>query len=111
MKEWLPRGYSFLAPWYDFTACVCSLGIIPHAQRTLLQALPQRHNLLIVGGGTGSCLRFLPWERMDGLVTFVDVAPGMIRRARHVALTLGVANRVRFLQKPIEQEGGLPAGA
>ncbi len=103
MKGWLPRGYSLLAPWYDFTACVCSWGGIPHAQRTLLQALPQVHDLLIVGGGTGSCLRFLPWERMDGLVTFVDIAPGMIRRAHGVALTLGVANRVQFLQQPVEQ--------
>jgi len=103
MMERLPFGYSLLAPGYDISAWACSLGALPHAQRILLHALPEVHNLLIVGGGTGLCLRSLPWERVDGQVTFVDIAPGMIRRARRVAQTLGVARRIQFFQKRAEQ--------
>lgn len=103
MRERLPRGYSLLAPGYDMAACVGSLGAIPQAQRALLRILPPIDDLLIVGGGTGLCLRFLPWERIKGQVTFVDIAPGMMQRARRVAQALGIAERLQFLQQGIEQ--------
>lgn len=102
MTERLPFGYSFLAPGYDVAARVCSLGAIPDAQRTVLRALPAVRDLLIIGGGTGSCLRFLPWERIRGQVTFVDISPGMMRRAQRVAYALGVAERLWFLQERVE---------
>ncbi|MGE0681354.1 MAG: class I SAM-dependent methyltransferase [Candidatus Binatia bacterium] len=102
MKRRLPWGYSLLAPGYDVAARVGSLGAIPQAQGALLRLLPPIYNLLIVGGGSGLCLRFLPWERVTGRVTFVDIAPGMMQRARHVAQALGVAERIQFLQQSVE---------
>jgi ubiquinone/menaquinone biosynthesis C-methylase UbiE len=103
MRRRLSYGYSVLAPGYDVAAHLGSLGAIPQAQRILLRRLPPIYNLLIVGGGTGWCLRFLPWERVKGQVTFVDIAPGMMRRAQRVAQALGVAERIQFLQRGIEQ--------
>lgn len=105
MTRRIPFGYSLLAPMYDIAARVGSLGAIPEAQRALLQALPVIHDLLIVGGGSGLCLRFVPWERVSGRVTFVDIAPGMLRKARRAAQALGIAERIQFLQEGVEAVG------
>ena len=102
MTRRIPFGYSLLAPVYDVAANIGSLGAIPEAQRELLHALPEIQDLLIVGGGSGLCLRFVPWERVSGEVTFVDIAPGMLRKARHIGRRLGVAERVRFVQSDVE---------
>lgn len=79
------RRYSLYAPGYDFAA-----RLLTAPRRAAVGSLRLRpgERLLIVGCGTGLDLDFVP---RGVVVTGLDIAPGMLARARTRAARLGHA--------------------
>ena len=87
---WNRTRYQLYAPIYDAVARPLERGRERAIERLDLQP---GERVLILGGGTGSDLRYLP---DDVQVTAIDAAPAMVRRTRERAGALGREVDVRL---------------
>lgn len=98
---WNRTRYQLYAPVYDWLATPWEAGRKRAIERLDLQP---GERILILGGGTGNDLEYLPAESE---VTVVDLSPAMIRRTRERAehLDLDVDARVGDAQSlPFEED-------
>lgn len=82
MKHQGGGNYDYLASSYDLLAKVAFGGAIQSVQLNLLNYLPLRPNILILGGGTGFILPHIFSRRPHAQVDFVDPSVNMIGMAR-----------------------------
>lgn len=71
-----------ISTWYDWLARAFSGNTILKSQLSLLERIPPRSRVLILGGGTGEILPYLFHEVKGIEVWFVDASSAMINRAR-----------------------------
>jgi tRNA (cmo5U34)-methyltransferase len=72
-----------LAPVYDFLGTIAFAGQLHASQRALLQAVPPRQRVLVIGGGTGRFLGEFLTHDTQADVVYVDPSAAMLARARH----------------------------
>ena len=86
------NSFNLLAPIYDFLSKLVFGVTLQKAQIQFLGELNSSHSILILGGGTGEILEFLPECQS---VTFIDKSEKMVRRAKR----RNSASLVEFIQK------------
>ncbi|GAC1308390.1 MAG: hypothetical protein NVSMB24_21980 [Mucilaginibacter sp.] len=102
----MPANYNNSAWFYDRLSRLVYGRALIKAQIYLLQFIPERTNVLIVGGGTGWILDELSRVHPSGLkVTYVEVASNMMARSKK--RNTGT-NQVIFIGDAIEN-ASLPA--
>jgi ubiquinone/menaquinone biosynthesis C-methylase UbiE len=85
-----------LARYYDTIAGLVYWGAIQKSQLTFLDQIKRRSNVLIVGGGTGWILNYLPSECAS--VTYIEPSREMMKFSRNRKVNFPV----KFIQSPIE---------
>jgi ubiquinone/menaquinone biosynthesis C-methylase UbiE len=96
----MKRNYDTVAFFYDRLARLVLGASVAKAQLYLLQFIPAKARLLIVGGGTGWVLEEIVRIHPAGLdIIYVDAAAQMIRLAKKRAVG---GNRVTFIASPVE---------
>lgn len=80
----ISRGFDLLAPVYDRLAGLVFGKAILNAQSYWLCLIPPGSRVLILGGGTGKILHYLPGVPLK--VFFLDISAGMIRKAKQRVL-------------------------
>jgi ubiquinone/menaquinone biosynthesis C-methylase UbiE len=102
----MPANYNNSAWFYDELSRLVYGRALINAQVYLLQFIPAKANVLIVGGGTGGILDELSRVHPSGLkITYVEVASKMMARSKK--RNTG-SNRVVFINDAIENVS-LPA--
>lgn len=92
-----PVDFSNLSSIYDLLGSCAFFGALHRSQTHFLKDLKPASHALIVGGGTG---RFLVDLLKSGKVehlTYVDISPGMISRAKKKVSSLGFEHKVEFI--------------
>ena len=89
--------FSILSPIYDFLGILAFQGTLHRSQLFLLNELKQSQNALIIGGGTGRFLVDLMKSGKVDKVTYVDISPGMIKKAESKIKKLASSDRVSFI--------------
>ena len=96
----MPANYNNSAWFYDRLSRLVYGRALIKAQVYLLQFLPARSNILIVGGGTGWILEEIARIHPSGLqITYVEVAAGMMARSKK--RNIG-GNKIIFITDAIE---------
>ena len=72
----------YIAPIYDGLVKLIFGNSLSNATNYFLSRVPPQSKILIVGGGTGQLLEVLNESASGSHVTFLDVAPAMITRAK-----------------------------
>ena len=95
------NNYNKIAKYYDFISRLVFQKSIVNAQVALLKSVPEKSNILIVGGGTGWILEELAKVHQAGLVvTYVEISSAMIELARQRDYR---QNKVYFIHQPVEE--------
>ena len=89
--------FSVLAPIYDLLGSVVFMGALHKSQVELIQHIPNSEKVLILGGGTGKFLVDLLKANSFKSVTYVDVSPGMISKAKKKLKRLDTGTEVNFI--------------
>lgn len=74
--------FSRLAPVYDLLGELAFAGALRRSQTCFTGELPACRRVLIIGGGTGGFLIELLKTKEVDVVDYVDISPGMIKKAR-----------------------------
>jgi ubiquinone/menaquinone biosynthesis C-methylase UbiE len=94
-------NYNSIAPFYDFLSKAVFGTAIVNAQRFLIQMIPPKSIVLIVGGGTGWILEEICKVHQEGLqIVYVEPSEKMIAisRKRNAA-----GNKVSFINDAIPE--------
>lgn len=86
----LSRGYTQLAPFYDFLAKRLIGTCIQESQLHYIHYLSSRRKLLLLGGGTGWILPAIERVNPQLEIHYIDASPGMITRARRNPTLLNI---------------------
>lgn len=89
--------FSRLAGIYDLLGLLTFCGALHRSQVYFLSSLHQCQRALIMGGGTGKFLIDLLKSGKVDKVTYVDISPGMIVKARRKVQSRGLLSRVEFI--------------
>ena len=89
--------FSILSPIYDFLGNLAFQGTLHRSQLFLLNDLKQSQNALVIGGGTGRFLVDLLKSGKVDKVTYVDISPGMIKKAESKIKKLAGGDKVNFI--------------
>lgn len=76
----MKNNFNAVAPFYDAVARLVFGNKLKKIQQHYLTELPKEGNVLILGGGTGEILEWLP-ESQNLSVTYVELSAGMLKRA------------------------------
>ena len=89
--------FSILASFYDFLGLLMFQGALHKSQIYFLNKLSSPSKVLVLGGGTGKFLIDLLKSNEVQDVTYVDISPGMIKKARGKVKNLGFEGKVNFI--------------
>ncbi len=78
-RERMPSNFNRIAPFYDLLLWVVFGQRVWHAQRHFIDRVKPNDAVLILGGGTGKILDWLP---ADAAITYVEQSAAMIKRAK-----------------------------
>lgn len=78
------KGFTFLAPIYDYLAEAVFQGRIIKSQSAFFNIIAPDSKILILAGGTGRILRSLDALGVPLYVDFVDISEGMLRKAKKI---------------------------
>ncbi|PCH97435.1 MAG: hypothetical protein COB85_02745 [Bacteroidetes bacterium] len=103
-REKIKRGFNFIAPYYDFCSNLIFGKSILSAQSLYFNSVKESHSILILGGGTGKILLPLAKEANFKSLTFLDISPGMIDKARHLCISNGLnaESKIEFMEGSTE---------
>jgi tRNA (cmo5U34)-methyltransferase len=76
------RGYDLLTPFYDVMTSIVFGGSLHKAQIHYLRDIPAHAKVLVLGGGTGQWLKQASLRNREPNITYIDLSPSMITRAR-----------------------------
>jgi tRNA (cmo5U34)-methyltransferase len=93
--KWAKHGYTMLSPVYDSMARLVLGKSIQQIQLQFLNRLTSKSKLLILGGGTGWILPFIDRINSKIEIDYVDVSPGMIKKAKERGIDPA---RIRFIE-------------
>ena len=89
----------YIAPIYDSLAKFIFSDSLQKATNYYLSMVPPQSKILIVGGGTGQLLEVLSESASGSDVTFLDLSPAMINRAKtrnYAKLSVDFVNKSVF---------------
>lgn len=87
------NNFSSIAPVYDSLARLVFGRSLEHAQRTFLSEIGPKAKVLIVGGGTGQIIDWIP-QGLGLQIDYVELSKGMLQRAKDRS---SEGNRVDFI--------------
>lgn len=73
--------FNSIAPFYDFLVKLTFGQRIWQAQRTHLNEIPENSSVLVLGGGTGKILKWIP---ANCSITYLELSTKMIERAKRM---------------------------
>ncbi|MBO3698906.1 class I SAM-dependent methyltransferase [Roseivirga sp. E12] len=98
----MKNDFDKIAPLYDLLANLAFGKTLERAQKTYLHKIEPASKLLIVGGGTGKIIQWIP-EGLDLKIDYVELSGRMLDRARS---RLSKGNEIDFVHGDArEQEG------
>jgi tRNA (cmo5U34)-methyltransferase len=78
----LKSNFNNLVEIYDQLARLMFGNAMNYSQTVFLDLIGNKSHLLIVGGGTGTLLKYIDELELDLTVTFIELSPKMIDRAK-----------------------------
>ncbi len=95
------NNYDRIAWCYDLLCSIMFGNSIRKAQIEMLNFIPGKSNILIIGGGTGWIIEEISKVHQSGLyITYIDASEKMIEKSKRREARL---NKVEFISSPIEQ--------
>lgn len=96
----MPNNYNRIAFIYDFISRIVFGRSIVRSQVCLLQQIPPKSSVLIVGGGTGWVLEEISKIHSAGLmIDYLEISSAMMKQAMKRDIK---NNKVNFIQEPVE---------
>ena len=89
--------FSRLAPVYDLLGSVVFFGALRRSQNYFLEEMNSPEKVLILGGGTGTFLIDLLKNSGIKSVDYVDISPGMIKKAKKKFVNSEIQCEVNFI--------------
>ncbi|OEK06857.1 class I SAM-dependent methyltransferase [Roseivirga misakiensis] len=96
------NNFDHVAPFYDALASFIFGNELEKAQRLLLNDIPPGSRVLIVGGGSGKILEWLPKD-LGLTVAYVELSAKMIELARKRSFK---GKRITYLQEDVRKVSG-----
>jgi tRNA (cmo5U34)-methyltransferase len=78
----LQNDFNFVAPFYDFLAGLVFGKSIKNSQTWLLPFIPEKANVLIIGGGTGWILTEMLDRVKPGKIVYLEASENMLERSQ-----------------------------
>lgn len=98
----MKNDFDIIAPIYDALARVVFGRSLDSAQQTFLTHIEANSRVLIVGGGTGKILEWLP-EDLGLKVDYIELSKGMLHKA---SSRTSKGNHVQFLCQDVREMKG-----
>lgn len=98
----MKNDFNTIAPIYDALARIAFGRSLDRAQQSFLSHVEPNAKVLIVGGGTGKILEWLP-EGLDLQIDYVEMSQGMLRKA---SARVSKDNQVQFICQDIREVRG-----
>ncbi len=99
----MKNNFNLVAPLYDFIAKLVFGNKLEHAQRLFLSHIKRGDKVLIVGGGTGRILEWLP--EIEALqICYVEQSAAMLKRAK---MRTHIKGNVSFVEDDVLNTDGL----